>query len=72
MKKAKELRQFLINTMQRIEKGEISLGDGRNIVGCMNQINISISTELKAQRLALDLGHKVPSFGEMDIGDSGK
>ena len=72
MKKAKELRQFLINTMQRIEKGEISLGDGRNIVGCMNQINISISTELKAQRLALDLGLKVPSFGEMDIGDSGK
>ena len=69
MKKSKELRQFLIKTMERIDKGEISPGDGRNIVGCMNQINISIQTELKAQRMALELGQKVCNLGEMVVGE---
>lgn len=69
MKKSKELRQFLIKTMERIDKGEISPGDGRNIVGCMNQINISIQTELKAQRMALELGQKVCNLGEMIVGE---
>ena len=56
MKKTKEIRQFLINAMQKIEKGEMSASDGRNIVGCMNQINISIANELKSQRLAIEMG----------------
>jgi hypothetical protein len=69
MKKTKELRAFLIRTMQRIEKGEISPSDGRNIVGCMNQINISINTELKARNMALNLGEKVEPMGEMVISE---
>jgi len=69
VKKSKQLRQFLINTMEKIERGDISPGDGRNIVGCMNQINLSIATELKAQRMALELGQKVCNLGEIIVGD---
>lgn len=69
MKKTKQIRQFLIETMKKIEEGKISASDGRNIVGCMNQLNINILTELKAQKMALDLGNKVEPMGEMVFGD---
>lgn len=65
MKKSGQLRQFLIETMQKIEAGKISASDGKNIVGCMNQLNISVLAELKAQKMALDLGNKVEAMGEM-------
>lgn len=68
MKKSKQLRQFLINTMQKIEQGKMSASDGKNIVGCMNQINLSITAELKAQKMALDMGNKVVALGEMVVG----
>ena len=67
MKKTKELRQFLIKIMQRIEKGEITANDGRNIIGCMNQINLSISTELKAKKMAIEAGEKIIPLGDMEI-----
>lgn len=67
MKKTKELRQFLIKTMHRIEKGEITANDGRNIIGCMNQINLSIATELKARKMAIEAGGKVLPLGDMEV-----
>lgn len=67
--KTKELRQFLVKTMQRIEKGEITANDGRNIIGCMNQINLSITAELKARKMAMEAGEKILPFGDMQICD---
>jgi hypothetical protein len=65
--KTGELRQFLFDTMKKAQQGEIPAHDGRNIVGMANQINLSMQAELKRQRLAVELGHKVESFGDLAL-----
>jgi hypothetical protein len=67
MKNTKELRNFLAETMEMARNGDISPGDGRNIVGMANQITISMNTELKKQKLDLDLGRKTEAFGAMKL-----
>ncbi len=67
MKDTKALRKFLAETMTMIRDGDVSPSDGRNIVGAANQINLSMSAELKKQKLDAELGKKVDQFGAMKL-----
>ncbi len=67
MKNTKELRKFLAETMKSVSDGDISPSDGRNIVGMANQISISMQTELKKQKLDLEMGRKVDQFGQLAL-----
>ena len=67
MKDTKQLRGFLAETMVLIRDGKVSPSDGRNIVGCANQITASMQVELKKQKLDLDMGNKVEIFGSTNL-----
>lgn len=66
--KTKELRQFLFNCAKKVEAGELAAPDARNIVGMANQINLNMHGELKRQAMAVELGQKAETFGELVIG----
>ena len=65
--KTRDLRTKLMNVLDDIHEGKISPADGRNVVGAANQINISLSNELKSMRMEFDLGKKVTALGSMPI-----
>ena len=65
--KTKDLRKKLINAIDKIERGELSPSDGRNIVGMANQVNLSIQSELKMMKLQVDTGKQVSALGNMNI-----
>ena len=67
MKNTKELRKFLAETMSMVRDGDIAPSDGRNIVGMANQITVSMQTELKKQKLDLEMGKKSEAFGAMKL-----
>ena len=67
MKNTQELRTFLADTMQMVRDGDIAPSDGRNIVGMANQISVSMQTELKKQKLDLEMGRKSEAFGKMKL-----
>jgi hypothetical protein len=67
IKNTKQLREFLAETMVLIRNGKVAPSDGRNIVGAANQITISMQTELKKQKLDLDMGRKVEAFGSTKL-----
>jgi len=65
--KSKELRKLLIDSIQKVQNGDLTPADGRNVVGMANQINISVQTELKKARLDIDTGAQVQKIGEMSL-----
>ena len=62
------IRNALAQAIDRASKGELSVNDGKNIMGLSNAITSSITAELKYQEMQVKLGLTVPGLGAMNIG----
>lgn len=71
MKTTGELRAELAKCFKLAKDGKLS-GDGlRGVIGCANQINISISTEIKARAQLSKEGYATGAIGDMSLGGAG-
>lgn len=64
-----KVRAALADALQRVSKGELPANDAKAMIGLANQITCSMATELRHQTLQATLGHKVTTFGKVEIGD---
>ena len=67
MKTTGELRAALAECFAQARNGNLSGDALRGVIGCANQINISLATEIKARQQLAREGVSVASFGEMKI-----
>jgi hypothetical protein len=61
------IRKMLIQALEQASTGKLSADDGKNMIGLANQISHSMQTEVKAQAMALKLGHNVEKFGSLKV-----
>ncbi|MBK8187610.1 MAG: hypothetical protein IPK77_11160 [Cellvibrio sp.] len=64
-----DLRSYLASIMVSVGNGTCDPTKAREIVKVAGQINESFYSEVKVQRLKMDLQQSGDSFGEMIIGD---
>ena len=64
--KAKDMRKLLVDSIGKVQAGEMSPSDGRNIVGMANQVNLSVQTELKKMKLEDLIGQSNYYKGQME------
>lgn len=62
------IRNALAQAIDRASKGELSVNDGKNIMGLANAITSSITAEIKHQEMQIKLGRDVALLGQMNIG----
>jgi len=62
-----ELRKNLAECFAQARAGNLSGDALRGVIGCANQINISLSTEIKARQQLAREGVALKSFGDMSI-----
>ena len=62
------VREALADALQRVSKGELPANDAKAMIGLANQITTSMAVELKHQTIQSTLGHKVTTFGKVEIG----
>lgn len=67
MKTASDLRSELVKCFFMCRDGSMSGDALRGVIGCANQINISLNTEMKYRLMQERAGQKLDSFGEMPI-----
>jgi hypothetical protein len=67
MKTTGELRKNLAECFAQARAGNLSGDALRGVIGCANQINISLATEIKARQQLLREGVAVNVFGEMRL-----
>lgn len=63
-----ELRKFLAETILEVKSGKIGLEEASRITKLAAQINEGFYSELKAQRVAAELGTDAKPLGELPIG----
>jgi hypothetical protein len=64
-----DLRNYLASIMVSVGNGTCAPEKAREIVKVAGQINESFYSEVKVQRLKMDLKQESDSFGEMTIGN---
>lgn len=62
-----ELRKSLAECFIQARAGNLSGDALRGVIGCANQINISLATEIKARQQLGREGVALGSFGDMPI-----
>ena len=67
MKTTGDLRRNLAECFAQARAGNLSGDALRGVIGCANQINISLATEIKARAQLSREGVAVKAFGEMSI-----
>lgn len=63
----KSIRATLAKALEKAMAGELSSEDGRNIIGLANQIQNSMSAEVKVMTIKLKTGQKVDDFGNLNV-----
>lgn len=61
------IRQSLIEALERAARGDLSSEDGRNIIGLANQISQSMAVEVKVLTMKSSMGHQAEKFGELKV-----
>ncbi len=67
MKTTGELRKELAHCFEMARDGKLSGDSLRGVIGCANQINISLQAEIKARTQLLREGVATGSFGSMPL-----
>ena len=65
-----DLRDYLAKIMVSVGNGTCATDKAREIVKVAGQINESFYSEVKVQRLKMDLKQESEKFGEMTVGNS--
>jgi len=63
-----QLRQFLAAALIAVKSGEMGLDEAARITKLAAQINEGFYSELKAQKIAVEIGSAVTPLGELPIG----
>lgn len=66
------LREFLLNSMEKVQSGKLTPERASIIIKGASQINESIYSELKANQLAKALGQEVKKFGALNLVEEAK
>ena len=72
MKTTGELRKALAKCFEEARKGKLSGDAMRGVIGCANQINLSISNEIKARAQLTREGSTAESFGSLSLDSNDK
>ena len=67
MKTTSDLRKELASCFILAKEGKLSGDALRGVIGCANQINISIANETKMRAQLMREGSHVPDFGATNI-----
>jgi len=67
-----EHRELLISCLLKAVKGELSALQTKGIIGCSNQINQSISSEIRMRQAVLKSGQKPIALGMLELGEHGR
>ena len=63
-----ELRKFLAQTILDVKSGSIGLDEAARITKLAAQINEGFYSELKAQKVAQEVGGETKALGDLPIG----
>lgn len=67
MQKSGELRKFLLDSINKVENGEMEEAQARNIIKMAGQVNESLYAEVKVSKTKLELGETIEQFGKLDL-----
>lgn len=67
MQKSGELRKFLLDSINKVESGDMEEAQARNIIKMAGQVNESLYAEVKVSKTKLELGETVESFGKLNL-----
>ena len=67
-----EHRELLISCLLKAVKGELSALQTKGIIGCSNQINQSMSSEIRMRQAVLKSGQKPIALGMLELGEHGR
>jgi len=62
-----KIRKTLADALEKASKGELSIEDGRNLIGLANQISNSMAVEVKVMTMQQRAGHAVQKFGCLEV-----
>jgi len=61
------IRATLAKALTRAAEGNLSVEDGRNLIGLANQISNSMAVEVKVLSMKTSMGHQVEKFGSLKV-----
>ena len=67
IKSSGQLRQFLLDSIDKLSKGEMSTDEARNIVKISGQINDNLYAEVKVLKTKIELGQETDKFGNLNL-----
>ena len=67
-----EHRELLISCLLKAVKGELSALQTKGIIGCSNQINQSMSSEIRMRQAVLKSGQKPIALVMLELGEHGR
>lgn len=62
-----QIRDILVNSLNRCLEGKLPIEDGKNIIGLTNQLNNNMGAECKVNKMKLSVGQQVEEFGSLVV-----
>lgn len=68
IKNTAQLRAFLLDQMEGLANGKVSIEQGQAMVKLAGAVNASVAAEVNASRLMIESGKAIGDFGHMKLG----
>jgi hypothetical protein len=67
IKKTGDLRKFLVEAMEKLESGNISVDIGSGLAKLGREVNNSFYAEIEAMRIKKELGQTAEKMGQLPV-----